>query len=133
MARFAETHEVVVDFLRGIDRQRIAGGIVLQTADENTDHFTFEIEQRRARFAALRRKIHAQMRRGKISAEILPIETGDHSEAGRLWKIERKTDRNDRRRNFQLIRMTNWQRRRSRVHFEHCQSTAQIDEDLTRG
>ena len=119
MARFAEANEVAANFFRGIDRQRVAGGIVFQTADENADDFALEIKQRRAGFTALRRQIDPQMRGGKIAAEIFPIETRDHSEAGRLRKIERITDRDHRRGHFQLVRFADGQRRCGRVNFEH--------------
>ncbi len=55
MPRFTEAHEIAANFFRGIDRQRVTGGPVVHAADENADHFAFEIEHaaRRLHRAAL--------------------------------------------------------------------------------
>ena len=68
MPHFAKANEVAPDFFRGINRQSITGRAVVHAADENADDFAFEIQQGRARFAALRGQVHPQMRGGKIAA-----------------------------------------------------------------
>ena len=45
MPCFTETDEIAADFFRGIDRQSVTGGTVLHAADQNADHFAFEVEK----------------------------------------------------------------------------------------
>ena len=39
MPRFAEAHKIVADFFRCLDRQRVTGGIIFETVEENSDDF----------------------------------------------------------------------------------------------
>ena len=102
-ADLAETNEIAPDFFGGFNRQCVTGRIILQAADQDPDHFAFQIQQWRAGFAALRRQVHAQMRGRKITAQIFAIEPGDHSEARSLGKIERITNRDDRSGHFEIV------------------------------
>src|ERR1700736_1382273 len=104
MADFTETNEIVPDLFGSIDWQRITGRIVFQTADQNANHFAFQIQQGRAGFATLSRQVYAQVCREQITTEIFSVEPGDQPETGRLPKIERITDCHNRRRDFESLR-----------------------------
>ena len=80
--RFAETNEIIPDFLRGIDGQSMAGRAVFNATNEYADDFSLEIQDWRASLSALRGNVHAQMRCGELTSEKFPIESRDHPE---IW------------------------------------------------
>ena len=130
VARVAEAHIVAANFFRGIDRQRVTGRSAVHAADENADHFTFEIEERRARFAALRGKVDPQVGGREVAAKIFSIEAGDHSETGRPGQIERITNRHHWCGQSELGRFADRKKRRRRVDFEERDAAAKVRHQL---
>ena len=125
MARFTETDEVVPDFFRGIDRQSVTGGAVLDLGDEDANDFAFEIQKRRARFAALGGDIHPNVGCIEMTAHKFPIEPGHHPKARRFREIEWVTDRHHRRRHFQGLRLADWRAGRGDVRFQNGNSASE--------
>src|SRR5258708_2501406 len=91
MPGFAKTHEIAPNFLGCFNRHSVTRRVVLKAADNNTNHLTFHVQERRASFPTLRRQIKTHVSRRKITAQIFSIKSRHHSKIGRLRQIQRKT------------------------------------------
>ena len=59
----AETDEIAPDFLCRFNRHRVTRRVVLETANDDANDLTFQVQERRASFAALRRQIKTHVGR----------------------------------------------------------------------
>src|ERR1700751_6223939 len=66
----------------------------------------------------------------KITAQTLAIESGDHAEARCLREIKRITNRDDRRRNFELVGISDRQCRAGQVRFQERDAASEIGHQL---
>src|SRR6266850_2389761 len=75
MPGLAETHEIAPNFLGCFNWHCVARSVVFKTANNDTNDFTFHVQQRRAGFTALRRQIKTHVSRRKITAQIFSIKS----------------------------------------------------------
>ena len=112
MPGFAEADKIAADFLGRFDWHRITRRIVFKAADQDADNLAFHVQERCAGLSPLCRKIDPQVRGRKITAEVFPIKSCDHSEIRRFRQIQWITNRDDGGCDSQLLGFPNRQRRR---------------------
>ena len=123
---FPKTDEVVPDFFRGVDRQGVAGGAVLDMADKDADDFALEIQDRSAGFPPLGGNIYSNMRGGEITFQKFPVEARDSSRSSAFSGDPGEIRSYHRHGHFHRLRFPDRQRRRGDVRFEDRDPAPQI-------
>src|ERR1041385_9360419 len=70
---------------------------------------------------------------GKKSTQIFAIKAGDHTEGGRLRKVERIADAYHGRGDFEILRFSDRQCRSDRIDLQHRNAATDVGDDLFCG
>ena len=124
--RPAEPDIVQANFFRGFYRQSVARSAPIDAGNDNSDHLTLEIHQRRPTKTWLDRNDRANVRRHEVSAQELTVETANDSEAGRCREVHRKADGYDRGGKGKLFRVSDRNEGRIVVDLEQCDAASRV-------